>query len=144
MREDQSAAVASSLDAASTSLSLNTAKNDAEQDFTHPQTSLIDNDHRYIMREDQRSAAGASTLEAASTPPSLNSAINDAVQDFTLLPNNHEQFDLLTFFANSDKQIQHNFKTKTPKRTNQVVFIYSSGTNKRWTKWRNYSFSIFC
>ncbi|KAH3689895.1 hypothetical protein DPMN_190853 [Dreissena polymorpha] len=99
MREYQSAAVASSLEAASTSLSLNTAINDAEQNFTDPKTSLIDNDHRYVMREDQRSAAGASSLEVASTPPSLDSAINDAVQDFTQLPNNHEQYDLLTFFC---------------------------------------------
>ena len=79
-------------------------------------SSLIDNDHHYAMREDQ-SAAGASSLEAASTPSSLNSAINDAVQDFTLLPNNHEQYDLLTFFANADKQIQHILKLRLQKES---------------------------
>ena len=38
---------------------------------------------------------------------SINSALNDAVKDYTIVPNNNEKFDLLTFFANVKTQVRN-------------------------------------
>lgn len=44
--------------------------------------------------------------------PVLQHAINNNVQDFTLQPNRHEQYDLLTFFANVKQKVEDIIKSR--------------------------------
>ena len=39
-------------------------------------------------------------------------AINNSVQDFSISPNNHEQYDILTFFANVKQRVQDLLKKR--------------------------------